>query len=151
MLTVQSVTHGMMHIKAMEESHITQVCQIEKECFSNPWREADLRKQLLLATSHFLVAEIDGKAVGYMGLQIFAKEGYVTNVAVLPAFRKQGVARALIEAQLKHDMDFITLEVRQSNTPAIHLYAKMGFEKVGIRPDFYSNPDEDAIIMTKYF
>lgn len=85
-----------------------------------------------------------------MGLQIFSSEGYVTNVAVLPEFRGQGIASALIARQMENDMEFITLEVRQSNLPALKLYEKSGFERVGIRPHFYSNPDENAVIMTRY-
>lgn len=111
--------------------------------------KSDITRQLELDTSYFLVAEIDGKAVGYMGLQIFSGEGYVTNVAVLPQYRKQGIAKALITEQMKNHMDFITLEVRESNIPAVNLYTKMGFKNVGVRPNFYSNPTENAIIMTK--
>ena len=86
-----------------------------------------------------------------MGLQIFSGEGYVTNVAVLPEYRRRGIAQRLISAQLENEMNFITLEVRKSNTPAIRLYEKTGFENVGIRPHFYTSPDEDAVIMTKNF
>ena len=84
-----------------------------------------------------------------MGLQVFCGEGYVTNVAVLPEYRRQGIAQKLILKELENEMDFITLEVRKSNAPAINLYQKMGFENVGIRPRFYTAPDEDAVIMTK--
>lgn len=140
-----------MEIKPFEKQYIDDVYEIEKACFSNPWSRADLANQLDLETSHFLVADIDGKAVGYMGLQIFSGEGYVTNVAVLPEYRGQGIALALINEQLKNKMDFITLEVRESNIPALRLYEKAGFENMGIRPKFYSNPTENAIIMTKYF
>lgn len=139
-----------MEIKPFEEKYIDDVHKIENACFSNPWSREDLAKQLELETSHFLVADIDGKAVGYMGLQIFSGEGYVTNVAVLPEFRGKGIALALINEQLKNKMNFITLEVRESNAPAINLYQKAGFENVGARPKFYSNPTENAIIMTKY-
>lgn len=140
-----------MKIKPFEEKYIDDVYEIEKACFSNPWSRADLAKQLDLETSHFLVADIDGRAVGYMGLQIFSGEGYVTNIAVLPEYRGQGIALALINEQLKNKMDFITLEVRESNVPAVRLYEKAGFENMGIRPKFYSNPTENAIIMTKFF
>lgn len=140
-----------MKIKPFEEKYIDDVYEIEKACFSNPWSRADLAKQLDLETSHFLVADVDGRAVGYMGLQIFSGEGYVTNVAVLPQHRGQGIALALINEQLKNKMDFITLEVRESNIPAIRLYEKAGFKNMGIRPKFYSNPTENAIIMTKFF
>lgn len=140
-----------MKIKPFEEKYIDDVYEIEKACFSNPWSRADLAKQLDLETSHFLVADVDGRAVGYMGLQIFSGEGYVTNVAVLPEYRGRGIALALINEQLKNKMGFITLEVRESNVPAVRLYEKAGFENMGIRPKFYSNPTENAIIMTKFF
>lgn len=139
-----------MKIKPFEKKYLDDVYEIEKICFSNPWSKEDLERQIDTETSHFLVADMDGRAVGYMGLQIFAGEGYVTNVAVLPEYRGRGIAKALIAEQMKNDMEFITLEVRESNTPAIHLYKKSGFEKVGVRPDFYSDPTENAVIMTKY-
>lgn len=140
-----------MKIKPFEKKYLDDVYEIEKICFSNPWSKEDLAKQIDTETSHFLVADMDGRAVGYMGLQIFAGEGYVTNVAVLPEYRGRGIAKALITEQMKNDMEFITLEVRESNTPAIHLYKKSGFETVGVRPDFYADPTENAVIMTRVF
>lgn len=140
-----------MEIKPFEKKYLDDVYKIEKICFLNPWSKEDLAKQINNETSHFLVADISGRAVGYMGLQIFSGEGYVTNIAVLPEYRGQGIATALISEQMKNDMDFITLEVRESNTPAINLYTKTGFEKVGVRPGFYSHPKENALIMTRYF
>lgn len=140
-----------MKIKPFEKKYLDDVYEIEKICFSNPWSKEDLERQIDTETSHFLVADMDGRAVGYMGLQIFAGEGYVTNVAVLPEYRGRGIAKALIAEQMKNDMEFITLEVRESNTPAIHLYKKSGFETVGVRLDFYSDPTENAVIMTRVF
>lgn len=139
----------MISIEKLSKKYIDDIYNIECVCFSHPWSKADLEAQLSLDTSHFLVAVCGGKAVGYMGLQIFFGEGYVTNVAVLPDFRRQGIAEMLIEKQLENDMDFISLEVRKSNLPAISLYKKLGFETVGIRPHFYTSPDEDAVIMTR--
>ena len=138
-----------MEIKTFTEKYLDAVCEIEKICFKNPWSREDLAAQIDNETSHFLVALIDDKVVGYMGLQIFSGEGYVTNVAVFPEYRRQGVAQKLISSQLENDMSFITLEVRESNLSAISLYEKMGFESVGIRPKFYSNPTENAVIMTR--
>ena len=138
-------------IENMKLQHLDGVVNIENICFANPWSRADLEQQLNLDTSHFAVATLDGYVVGYMGLQIFSGEGYVTNVAVLPDFRRMGIAKKLIEHQLQNEMSFITLEVRESNLPAIKLYESCGFENVGIRPKFYTNPTENAIIMTKYF
>ncbi len=139
----------MISIENFSKKYLDDVYKIECACFVHPWSKADLESQLSLDTSHFLVAVIDGKAVGYMGLQIFSGEGYVTNVAVLPEFRRQGIAQMLIEKQLENEMDFITLEVRKSNLPAINLYQKSGFKTVGVRPHFYSSPIEDAVIMTR--
>ena len=139
----------MISIEKLSKKYIDDIYNIEYVCFSHPWSKADLEAQLSLDTSHFLVAVCGEKAVGYMGLQIFFGEGYVTNVAVLPDFRRQGIAEMLIEKQLENDMDFISLEVRKSNLPAISLYKKLGFETVGIRPHFYTSPDEDAVIMTR--
>lgn len=137
-----------MNIEKFEEKHLDGVEKIEKTCFAHPWSREDLQNQIGLDTSHFLVATVDGNVAGYMGLQIFGGEGYVTNVAVLPEYRKQGIAESLIREQMKNKMSFITLEVRESNLPAISLYTKFGFKNVGIRPNFYSAPTENAIIMT---
>ena len=138
-------------IENMNSQHLDGVVNIENICFANPWSRDDLEQQLNLDTSHFAVATVDEKVVGYMGLQVFSGEGYVTNVAVLPEYRRQGIAKMLIEKQMQNEMSFITLEVRESNLPAIKLYESCGFENVGIRPKFYTNPTENAIIMTKYF
>ncbi|WP_288314212.1 ribosomal protein S18-alanine N-acetyltransferase [uncultured Eubacterium sp.] len=140
-----------MNIEKFEEKHLDGVEKIEKTCFAHPWSREDLKNQIALDTSHFLVATVDGNVAGYMGLQIFGGEGYVTNVAVLPEYRKQGIAESLIREQMKNKMSFITLEVRESNLPAISLYTKCGFKNVGIRPNFYSAPTENAIIMTYEF
>lgn len=138
-----------MIIEKMNLSHLDGVVKIENECFAHPWSREDLKSQIDLETSCFLVA-VDGDTVaGYMGLQIFSGEGYVTNVAVLPEYRRQGIAQKLILQQLKNDMTFITLEVREGNISAIKLYEKMGIENVGIRPKFYTDPTENAVIMTK--
>lgn len=137
-----------MKIEKFEKKHLDGVVKIEEVCFAHPWSRVDLEKQIELETSHFLVATVDGAAAGYMGLQVFSGEGYVTNIAVLPQYRRRGIARALINEELKNDMDFISLEVRKSNLPAISLYAQCGFERVGVRPNFYTSPDEDAVIMT---
>lgn len=140
-----------MKIEKFALQYLDDVADIERICFAHPWSKQDLKNQLDLDTSHFLVAVEDGRAVGYMGLQIFSGEGYVTNVAVLPQYRQRGIAKALIDKALQNDMCFITLEVRESNTPAIRLYEKAGFKNVGTRPKFYTDPVENAIIMTKYF
>ncbi len=130
---------------------VADIKKIEDECFSVPWSEKSIEESLKNPCSHFYIAKVNNEAAGYIGVQIFSGEGYVTNVATLPEYRKQGIARALMERALENEMEFLTLEVRKSNLPAISLYRKLGFEEVGIRPNFYREPNEDAVLMTRYF
>lgn len=141
-------------LEKMNECHITQIAELEKECFSEPWSENALREELENKNSHFLVAQSE-KVAGYIGVQEICGEAYITNVAVFKEFRKAGVGRALLKAACdgakSRNCGFITLEVRESNLPAIALYESEGFEKAGIRKNFYSSPTENGIIYTKYF
>ena len=82
--------------KVFDARHLAALAQIEKACFHAPWSEAMLREEL--GKGIFLVAERDGQAVGYVGCQTVLDEGYITNVAVSPDCRRQGVGRALIAA-----------------------------------------------------
>ena len=129
---------------------VADIKKIEDECFSVPWSEKSIEESLKNPCSHFYLAKAGGEVLGYIGIQIFSGEGYVTNVATLSAFRKQGIAQALVCAALENEMEFLTLEVRKSNTPAIKLYKKLGFTEVGYRPKFYREPTEDALLMTYY-
>ena len=141
-------------ITAMQSEHIAAIAKLETECFSSPWSEAALTEELSNPDSHFLVAECDGIA-GYIGVQEICGEAYITNVAVLESHRKKGIGRALIKAAAdsakSRNCEFITLEVRVSNAPAIALYESEGFELLGTRKNFYTSPTEDGAIYTKYF
>lgn len=140
-----------MTIERMEERHIEDIAAIEKACFRHPWSADGLREEL--GRGHFLAAVEDGVTVGYVGCQTVLDEGYITNVAVLPAFRRRGIAERLLGALLERaeGLSFVTLEVRESNRPAAALYEKMGFLRVGVRKKFYTEPTEDAVLMTRYF
>lgn len=139
-----------MTIVPMAERHLAALAEIEKACFHAPWSESMLREEL--GKGIFLVAERDGQAVGYVGCQTVLDEGYITNVAVSPDCRRQGVGRALIGTLVSHagaqGLAFVTLEARTSNMPAIALYENAGFQKVGVRKNFYTAPVEDALLMT---
>ena len=92
--------------------------------------------------------------MGYAGLHVVLDEGYIDNIAVEEPARKHGVASALLDVFCRFgaaNLAFLTLEVRASNAPAIALYKKYGFQEVGLRPNFYSAPREDALIMTREF
>jgi ribosomal-protein-alanine N-acetyltransferase len=133
-----------------------QVAQIERNCFSHPWTEDMLREQLHDHLASWICAYGEnGTVLGYAGIHVVAGEGYIDNVAVRQEYRKQGVASALLDVFLRfaqaQKLDFITLEVRASNDPAKRLYMKHGFAQVGRRKDYYDDPREDAILMTRTF
>lgn len=142
------------NIVKMAAEHILQIALLEKQCFSQPWSEAALAQELSNENSHFLAAVSD-EVLGYIGVQEICGEAYITNVAVFENSRKSGVGRALLRAACSgaesRNCEFITLEVRESNAPAIALYESEGFEKAGIRKNFYSSPIENGVIYTKYF
>ena len=138
----------------MTSGHLDDVYIIETECFSHPWSKQSLEEEMNNETSLFLVTKEENEVIGYIGMSIVIDEGYIFNVAVRENHRNKGVATALINELVtygkKNNFSFITLEVRESNLPAISLYSKFGFIKAGERKDYYSNPKENAILMTKY-
>lgn len=138
----------------MTSGHLDDVYIIETECFLHPWSKQSLEEELNNETSLFLVAKEENEVIGYIGMSIVIDEGYIFNVAVREKYRNKGVATALINELVtygkKNNFSFITLEVRESNLPAISLYSKFGFIKAGERKDYYSNPKENAILLTKY-
>lgn len=142
----------MIRVTPMTAAHIDGLARLERLCFADPWSAAALTEELSNPCAAFLVAERDGQPVGYVGCHHIAGEGYITNVAVDPACRRQGVARTLLRTALERwsDLSRITLEVRVSNTAAIALYEGLGFVRDGIRPRFYAHPTEDAAIYSYY-
>ena len=135
------------------EELLPQIQKIEQQSFSVPWTEPMLRMQLAPDSHVFLTAEAAGDVIGYVGLMYVLDEGYISNVAVAPQYRRQGIAealiRALVERAAEKDLAFLTLEVRESNAPAIALYDKCGFQTVGRRKNYYEKPTEDALLMTR--
>ncbi len=144
-----------IEICPMAPQHIEALEQLEKQCFSTPWSYDALVSELSNPLAVFRVAEIDGQVAGYVGMQHVVDEGYICNIAVFPQYRRLGVATRLMECLMDYakeqDMEMISLEVRPSNLGAIRFYEKFGFEQEGRRRDFYSNPTEDALILTKRF
>lgn len=129
------------------------ISDIEESSFSTPWSENAIRESMNAGTT-FYVARFKNKIVGYMGLSKVVGEGYITNIAVLPEYRCLGIGKKILHYAIdtsKDELEFISLEVRISNNAAISLYEKFDFQRVGLRKRFYTNPTEDAIIMTKYF
>ena len=147
-----------MHVRIvpMNADHLDEIAELERICFSTPWSRNMLAEELDNACSAFLVAEDDaGKVAGYAGIQVVLDEGYITNVAVRPECRRNGIAGKLLQVFLDfgqaNHLAFLTLEVRASNYDAIALYGSRGFRSVGRRKNYYEHPKEDAIIMTREF
>ena len=140
----------------MDRELAEQVAQIERNCFSHPWTEEMLLEELdNLLSSWICALGENGVVLGYAGLSVVAGEGYINNIAVRQEYRKQGVASALLDVFLRfaqaQNLEFLTLEVRLSNQAAKRLYMKHGFAQVGRRKDYYDDPKEDAILMTRTF
>ncbi len=144
-----------MIITDVNSSHLDEIQAIENECFSLPWHRAALENQIIASNCIFLAAlDNDGAVMGYIGMMLVIDEGYISNIAVSPEFRRRGVADALICALIeraKESLAFLTLEVRESNHPAVYLYTKHGFEVVGKRKNYYDKPKENALLMTLFF
>ena len=139
----------------MTADHVSQVADLEKICFSDPWSEKSVASELTNPLSLWLVAVEDDRVAGYVGSQSVMGESDMMNVAVHPDFRRQGVAEKLVlelvAALAKNDNHCLTLEVRASNVSAISLYEKLGFAQIGLRKNYYRNPKEDALILRKEF
>ena len=143
----------MIEILKMQSIHVSQVAQLEKLCFSEPWSESSVAGELNNPLSLWLVAVDEDRVTGYVGSQSVMGETDMMNIAVAPDYRRQGVAEALVNelvCQLRDGGNHcLTLEVRASNEPAIALYTKLGFLQVGRRPNYYRSPREDALILRK--
>lgn len=140
-----------MNIRKMTEVDLTEVCEIEKETFSDPWSREDFADSLKNGSNGYLVAEVDDHVAGYCGYWGIAGEGYIYNVAVKKEHRNRKIGNSMLKALLEdakgRGITSVTLEVRCSNEAAIHLYESLGFKASGIRKDFYTKPKEDAVIM----
>lgn len=140
-----------MLIRRMQPKDIPQAVLIEQTCFSMPWSKKSFEDSLKREDTIFLVCEEEGMAAGYVGMYVNVDFADITNVAILPAYRKRGYGRSLVSAVIEFakqkQLEKIFLEVRVSNVPAISLYEQMEFEKIGIRKNFYEHPKEDAYIM----
>lgn len=143
----------MIRIVDTRPEHLDDILLMEQQCFSVPWTRDQLAAQMSDSMYIFLAAEDErGRAVGYVGLMYVLDEGYISNVAVSPSRRREGIADMLLtelyaRAKAKK-LSFLTLEVRESNAPAQSLYKKHGYTEVGMRKGYYSLPKEDAVLMT---
>lgn len=140
-----------MNIRDMRMGDVSAVSELESRCFPKPWSEKmiyhDFAKN---SRAHFYVAEDDNELVGYVGIWKVVNNVHITTIAVDPDHRRRGVATDLIKRVIEDyaaARQNITLEVRPSNEAAMGLYKKLGFTVTGRRKNYYSDNNEDAIIM----
>ena len=143
-----------MEIVKMSEAHVVSVAAIEKECFGvDAWSEKSVASELTNKLSLWLVAVDGDRVAGYIGSQTVCDETDMMNVAVTGDYRRQGLGEKLVLALVEElkalGSHCLTLEVRDSNTPARTLYEKLGFQQIGLRKNYYRNPREDAHILRK--
>lgn len=143
----------MIEIIRMSEDNYKDVAHIASVCLAEAWSEKAYFEQISNPIDHTLVAVCDGESAGFLSMWYVAGEIEINNIAVLPEFRRMGIADKLLSCafELFPDVQGAYLEVRQSNLPAQKLYEKHGFVKVGKRKNYYRNPTENALLMNKNF
>ena len=137
----------------LKYNYLDSLFELEKLCFSIPWSKKLFENDISNKNAHYILAVLNGKVIGYCGLYKVLDEADITNIAVHPDFRRQGLAKRMLENIIEYcvvnKIDKITLEVRESNTSAINLYVKEGFKVVGERKNYYSDNRETAILMRR--
>ena len=139
-------------IRLMEERDLDAIMEVEKQCFTLPWsREAFYNELHQNRFAHYLILEEDDNVIGYCGAWLVVDEAHITNIAVLPAYQGRGLGKVLLSSMIEEcklrAIERMTLEVRESNLVAQSLYRKLGFVEGAIRKNYYSDNQEDAIVM----
>lgn len=141
-----------MTLRRMMLQDVDQVLEVEHRCFTSPWsRQAFVTELVDNRLAEYIVLEYENRVIGYVGVWLVIDEGHITNVAVDPTFRGKHLGEYLMRTVMDNcaarGMRRITLEVRLTNTVAQNLYEKLGFISVGKRRGYYTDNNEDAIIM----
>lgn len=139
-------------IRPMTLGDLSNIVAIEEVSFPTPWTEESFTSELRdNHLAHYFCLEVEGKVIGYMGLWIIMGEAHITNIAIWPGCRGQGLGeylmRNVMQKMVTAGVFKLTLEVRVSNASAQKLYNKLGFRPAGLRKKYYSDNQEDAIIM----
>lgn len=139
-------------IKKAEQCHVPQIAEIERKCVPQPWSEAAFAAALEDEKAITLAAFCGDVLCGFITGVYLLDTADIYSVAVSENYRKKGVGKLLLEeffSALPDGVQAVNLEVRESNIPAIKLYEKTGFQSVGLRKNFYQDPRENAVLMTK--
>lgn len=143
-----------MQFDQMRQEHLEDVLQIEEECFPTAWSlNAFLYEITYNNLAHYIVALENGEIVGYAGMWVILEDAHITNIAVSPCYRRQNCGKNIMLEMMRRasllGASRMTLEVRVSNKPARRLYSRLGFIERGRRKKYYSDNNEDAVIMWK--
>ena len=140
-----------MKIIPMTTEDAKELAELDKLCFSVPWSEKSFREESENSLARYFVAKDEEKIVGYGGIWLVSGEGQITNIAVHPKMRKKGIASKILKELIvcAEGCEQMFLEVRESNIAAISLYEKHGFQKCGVRKNFYHSPVENGIVMIR--
>ena len=138
-------------IRPASLADVAALAELERLCFSDPWTAAGIRETIQYETARAFVAQDDDRIIGYVMARISGEEGEILDLAVLPGLRRRGIGRRLLgtvwTALSSEGVRELFLEVRESNRAAIELYRGNGFRPVGLRPRYYRNPAEDALVL----
>ena len=141
-----------IEIQNMTNAHISGVVNVENNSFSLPWSEKSFVDELNNPISKYFVAIIDDTVAGYIGMWEISGQCDITNIAVLPRFRRKKIGYGLLSHTISYctnnNLSPITLEVRKSNIPAQELYKSFGFKVIGNRKKYYADTGEDALILS---
>lgn len=142
-----------LSIEPMQLDDVPDVHRIEAASFPTPWPDYAFKQEIQTnRLAHYLVVKAGDATIGYGGMWLMVDEAHVTTFAVLPEWRRRGVGARLMLEMMNLAVNLharvVTLEVRLSNREARALYTKFGFRPVGLRPRYYSDNNEDALIMT---
>lgn len=139
-------------IRKAAAEDVPAIAEIEKASIPQPWSEAAFADALTQENAVTLVAEADGEIAGFITGVFLFDNADIYSVATAEKYRKKGIGRKLLQAffdTLPNEVETVGLEVRESNLAAISLYEKSGFERVGMRKNFYEQPRENAVLYTK--
>jgi ribosomal-protein-alanine N-acetyltransferase len=138
-------------IRPASLADVAALAELERVCFSDPWSPAAIRETIQYETARTFVAQDSVGIVGFVIARISGEEGEILDLAVLPGKRRRGIGSKLLAAVWKSVQEEgvreLFLEVRESNAAAIGLYQSHGFRAVGLRPRYYRNPPEDALVL----
>ena len=143
----------MRNFRNMTEQDIEKVAELEKHVFSDAWTSQGIHETFCQNQAFVTVAEFDGKIVGYCIVYYVMEEGEIARIAVDETMRRQGVGRGLLDYVSGYcktkNVERLLLDVRESNTSARAFYEQYGFAVDGVRNNFYEQPKENAVLMSK--